>query len=156
MIMTERGQDVAGEWEREDGLFRLNFRKFKKLNEDESGKKLWQFIGKGATSENDYFIWSDYLKYNWQANELELIKRVDQREVFVPGKRGDDSPHLFPEIRIRRSNGEIKRAELIFKQKDEERPSWSFYIGVGFLLASLMYHRVLLSVSAQDVVSVKD
>ena len=150
------GQDVAGEWEREDGLFRLNFRKFKKLNDEDSGKKLWQFIGKGATSEDDYFIWSDYLEYNWQANELELIKRVDQSEVFVPGKRGDDSPHLFPEIRIRRSNGQIKRAELIFKQTDEKRPSWSFYIGVGFLLASLMYHRVLLSVSSPVVVSVKD
>ena len=150
------GQDVAGEWEREDGMFRLNFRKFKKLNEDESGKKLWQFIGKGATSEDDYFVWSDYLKYDGQSNELKFIKRVDQKEVFVPGKRGESIPQLFPEIRIRRSDGQIKRAVLIFKQTDEEGPSWSFYIGMGFLLASLMYHRVMLTVCTSEDVSGKD
>ena len=41
------GQDVSGEWERVDGILRLNFRKFKKVNDEDSGKKLWQFIGKG-------------------------------------------------------------------------------------------------------------
>ena len=76
------GQDVAGEWERVDGMFRLKFRKFKKANEEESGKKLWQFIGKGSTTEDDYYIWSDYLSYNRMENCLELIKRVDERGKF--------------------------------------------------------------------------
>ena len=60
------GQDVSGEWERVDGILRLNFRKFKKVNEEDSGKKLWQFIGKGSTSEDDYYSWSDYLNYDRQ------------------------------------------------------------------------------------------
>lgn len=150
------GQDVAGEWVREDGVFRLKFRKFKKINEQESGKKLWQFIGKGSTSEEDYYIWSDYLNYNQQHNSLEFIKRADEREVFLPGKRGDEKVHLFPEIRIRRSGGLIKKAELIFKQTKEDGPSWSVFIGLGFLLASLMYHRVILNISVLDKMSGKD
>lgn len=137
------GQDVAGEWERENGNFRLNFRKFKKINEEESGKKLWQFIGKGATSDDDYFIWSDYLSYNHQTNSLQLIKRVDEKEVFVPGKREDGDIHLFPEVRIRRSGGQIKEEKLIFRQVNTDRPNWSLFIGLGFLVASLMYQRIL-------------
>ena len=46
----EGGQDVVGKWEREDGLFKLSFRRFKKINDKESGKKLWQFIGTGSTT----------------------------------------------------------------------------------------------------------
>ena len=76
------GQDVAGEWERENGSFRLNFRKFKKINEEESGKKLWQFIGKGATSDDDYFIWSDYFSYNHQTNSLQLLSERMKKRFF--------------------------------------------------------------------------
>ena len=94
MVMVGRMLPESGE--RVDGMFRLKFRKFKKANEEESGKKLWQFIGKGSTTEDDYYIWSDYLSYNRMENCLELIKRVDEREVFLPGQRGSDSPHLFP------------------------------------------------------------
>ena len=140
------GQDVAGEWKREDGMFRLNFRKFKKINEEESGKKLWQFIGKGSTSDDDYYIWSDYLNYERAGDCLKLIKRINEDEVFLPGQRGDEQPRLFPEIRIRRSGGVIKKAELLFKQTGEGGPSWSIFIGVGFLLASLLYNRSLKSI----------
>ena len=150
------GQDVAGEWERVDGMFRLKFRKFKKANEEESGKKLWQFIGKGSTTEDDYYIWSDYLSYNRMENCLELIKRVDEREVFLPGQRGSDSPHLFPEVRIHRSGGLIKKARLLFKQTQADGPSWSVFIGLGFLLASVMYHRIILRVSEPVVSTVND
>ena len=150
------GQDVAGEWERADGIFRLKFRKFKKANEEESGKKLWQFIGKGSTTEDDYYIWSDYLSYNRMENCLELIKRVDEREVFLPGQRGSDSPHLFPEVRINRSGGLIKKARLLFKQTQADGPSWSVFIGLGFLLASVMYHRIILRVSESVVSTVND
>ena len=150
------GQDVAGEWERVDGMFRLKFRKFKKANEEESGKKLWQFIGKGSTTEDDYYIWSDYLSYNRMENCLELIKRVDEREVFLPGQRGSDSPHLFPEVRIHRSGGLIKKARLLFKQTQADGPSWSVFIGLWFLLASVMYHRIILRVSESVVSTVND
>ncbi|MEK9772583.1 MAG: hypothetical protein VW576_03355 [Opitutae bacterium] len=150
------GQDVAGEWERENGLFRLKFRKFKKVNEEESGKKLWQFIGKGSTTDADYYIWSDYLSYNRKANCLELIKRIDEREVFVPGQRGSDSPHLFPEVRIRRSGGLIKKAQLLFKPTQMDGPSWSVFIGLGFLLASLLYQRIIIRISEPDKISGKD
>ncbi len=146
------GQDVAGEWSREDGMFRLDFRKFKQVNEEDSGKKLWQFIGKGATSDEDYFIWSDYLVYSGKQKTLKLIKRVQGDEIFVPGKRSKDNvTNLFPEMRIRRSGGLIKKTELLFKQTVGDGPSWSVFIGMGFLLASLLYHRILLGIPDKDL-----
>ena len=150
------GQDVSGEWERLDGILRLNFRKFKKVNDEDSGKKLWQFIGKGSTSENDYYSWSDYLHYDRQKKGLEFIKRVHGDEVFIPGQRGDESPNLFPEVRIRRSGGLIRKTELLFTQTQEAGPSWSIFIGLGFLIASLMYHRMILGIPDLDDLSGKD
>ena len=140
------GQDVAGEWVREDGLFRLDFRKFKKSNEEESGKKLWQFIGKGATSDDDYFIWSDFLNYNAQSRTLSLIKRVHEDEVYVPGEKRGESPRLFSEVRIRRSGGTIRDTQLIFAQTEPEGRSWSILIGLGFLMSCLLYQRMLLRI----------
>jgi serine/threonine protein kinase len=137
------GQDVAGEWIREDGLFRLDFRKFKKSNEEESGKKLWQFIGKGATSNDDYFIWSDFLKYNTENRTLRLIKRVHENEIYIPGEKRGEPPRLFPEVRIRRSEGTIQETQLVFAQAEPEGRSWSFWIGFGFLISCLLYHRML-------------
>ena len=58
------GNNVVGEWQRKDGMFKLSFRKFKGIDEDKEDKKLWQFIGKGATSPDDYHIWDDYLKFD--------------------------------------------------------------------------------------------
>lgn len=139
------GQDVAGEWEKVDGVFRLNFRKFKKVDDDESGKKLWQFIGKGATRPDDYYVWSDYLFFDRSNRELRFVKRVYEGDVFLPGNRGQEPIRLFPEVRMRRSAGEIKKAELVFVQTDKSGPSWSFFIGLGFLLACSLYHRNLLA-----------
>lgn len=150
------GQDVSGEWERVDGILRLNFRKFKKVNEEDSGKKLWQFIGKGSTSEDDYYSWSDYLNYDRQKKGLKFIKRINGDEVFVPGQRGDESPNLFPEVRIRRSGGLIRKTELLFTQTQKAGPSWSIFIGLGFLIASLMYHRMILGIPDLDNFSGKD
>jgi serine/threonine protein kinase len=135
------GQDVVGEWERTDGMIKLSFRRFKKLDDEESGKKLWQFIGKGATSEDDYHNWQDYLKFDPVEGTLSLIKRTDDREVYLPGKQGDQAPRLYPEMRIRRSVGKITPAELIFKKTDESGSAWSLFFGVGFLLACWIYHR---------------
>ena len=140
------GQDVAGEWEKVDGFFRLNFRKFKKADDDESGKKLWQFIGKGATRPDDYYAWSDYLFFDRSSRELRFIKREHDGDVFLPGNRGQEPIRLFPEVRMRRSAGEIKKAELVFVQTDKSGPSWSLFIGLGFLLACSLYHRSLLAV----------
>jgi serine/threonine protein kinase len=150
------GQDVSGEWERVDGTLCLKFRKFKKVNDEDSGKKLWQFIGKGATSEDDYYSWSDYLSYDSKGKGLKFIKRVQGDEVFIPGKRGDESPNLFPEIRIRRSGGLIRKTDLFFTQTHEMGPSWSIFIGLGFLIASLMYHRMILGIPDIDNYSGKD
>ena len=49
---------IVGGWE-EEGLYKLNL-KFKSPQETDEAK-LWQFIGKDATSEDDYHQWSDYL-----------------------------------------------------------------------------------------------
>lgn len=135
------GQDVVGEWTREDGMFKLSFRRFRKLDEEESGKKLWQFIGKGATSADDYYTWQDYLKFDAAEGSLSLIKRSDDQEVYLPGKRGDESPRLFPEVRLSRSLGKITPAKLIFKETEELGPAWSLFLAVGFLLACWIYHR---------------
>jgi len=143
------GQDVAGEWKREDGMFRLDFRKFKKAKEEESGKKLWQFIGKGATSDDDYYVWSDYLKYDSSQRQLSFSKRVYDGEVYVPGQKTGEPPRLFPELRIRRSGGNIKRTELLFTQMQQEGRSWSIFISIGFLIASMMYHRILLKINLE-------
>ena len=143
------GQDVVGEWERSDGVLKLSFRRFKKLDDEDSGKKLWQFIGKGATSENDYHSWQDYLKFTPDKGTLSLIKRTDGREVYIPGIKGDQSPRLYPEMRIRRSVGKITPAELIFKKTDESGSAWSLFFGVGFLLACWIYHREFRRVSKE-------
>ena len=79
---------------------------------------------KGSTSEDDYYSWSDYLNYDRQKKGLKFIKRVNGDEVFVPGKRGDESPNLFPEVRIRRSGGLIRKTELLFTQTQKAGPSW--------------------------------
>jgi len=142
----EGGQDVAGEWERVDGIFQLNFRKFKKAKEEESGKKLWQFIGKGSTSSQDYYAWTDYLYFDRNENKLSFVKRVHQGDTFLAGKRAQDPPRLYPEVRIRRSGGIIKETKLLFEQSEVSGPSWSFFIGVGFLLASSLYHRNMISI----------
>jgi len=144
------GQDVAGEWVREDGLFRLDFRKFKKSNEEESGKKLWQFIGKGATKDDDYFIWSDFLKYDTQNRTLELIKRVHEGEVYLPGEKRGETPRLYPEVRIRRSGGTVRDTQLVFAQNEPEGRSWSALIGLGFLISSLLYQRMLTRIKMEN------
>lgn len=152
----EGGQDVAGEWQREGGMFLLKFRKFKQIDEEESGKKLWQFIGKGSTSEEDYYIWTDYLSYDSENKYLKFIKRVHDDEIFIPGVRGNNDPNLFSEVRIRRSGGVIKETELIFRQTTGDGPSWSVFIGIGFLLASLLYHRIILTFPSADFTAGKD
>ena len=152
----EGGQDVAGEWQREDGMFLLKFRKFKQIDKEESGKKLWQFIGKGSTSEEDYYIWTDYLSYDSENKYLKFIKRVHDDEIFIPGVRGNNDPNLSSEVRIRRSGGVIKETELIFRQTTGDGPSWSVFIGIGFLLASLLYHRIILTFPSADFTAGKD
>ena len=98
----------------EDGLFKLDFRKFKKPEDKGESKKLWQFIGKGATSDDDYHIWSDYLSYDRKRDALLLIKRTDGETIYKPGKEGDRSPRLYPERRFIDRTSEVKPAELIF------------------------------------------
>ena len=78
--------------------------------------------------------------------ELRFVKRVFEEDVFLPGQRGQEPLRLFPEVRMLRSAGVIKKAELVFAQTDKSGPSWSLFIGVGFLLACSMYHRILVSI----------
>ena len=138
------GQDIAGEWSRENGLFKLKFRKFKKLDEEDGGKKLWQFIGKGATSPEDYYVWEDHMRYDQGSDSLVFVKRLHDGEQYLAGRSGEEVPRLFPDVRIRRSGGKIKPCELTFERVGKEGPSWSFFMGVGFLIAGSMYHRNLV------------
>ena len=137
------GQDVVGEWEKEDGLFKLDFRKFKTPEDNGESKKLWQFIGKGATSPDDYFIWSDYLSYDRSRDALLLIKRTDGETTYKPGKEGDRSPRLYPERRFIDRSSDVKPAELMFARTGESGISWELFLGLGFLLSCSMYFRSL-------------
>ena len=126
------GQDIAGEWIREEGTFKLKFRKFKKMEEEEGGKKLWQFIGKGATSPDDYYIWEDHLKFNQGNNSLTFIKRLHDGEEYLAARSGNEVPRLYPDVRIKRSGGRIVPCDLTFMRVGQEGLSWSFFIGSGF------------------------
>ncbi len=139
------GQDVVGEWERSGRIFKLNFRKFKKSEENQQGKKLWQFIGKGATSPDDYVVWEDYLRFDQSEQRLLLVKRIGGNQTYLPARKEGGVAHLFPEVRIRRSQGKITPAELSFSRTDHGGVSWTLFLGIGFLFASYLYHRNLKS-----------
>ena len=128
------GQNVVGEWEKEDGMFKMSFRRFKKINDQKGDKKLWQFIGQGNTSPNDYYNWTDYLRYDRKREVLLLIKRVDDRDTYFPGKTKDGGARLYPRERFSRSGGEIVAAELVFPRKDGRGRSWELFFAFGFLL----------------------
>ena len=137
------GQDVVGTWEKEEGMFKLDFRKFKKPEDNGESKKLWQFIGKGATSADDYFIWSDYLVYDRSRDALLLRKRTDGDTTYKPGKEGDRAPRLYPERRFIDQESDVKEAELVFARTGSSGISWELFLGFGFLLSCSMYFRNL-------------
>lgn len=145
------GQDVVGEWSKEEGLFRLKFKRFKKSREEASGKKLWQFIGDGKTSEEDYFIWEDYLKFDRERDALLLIKRKDSKHTYFPGIATNGSPRLFPEERIKSSSGAIQKSELLFIKEGKNSTRWSLFFALGFVLAGCLYHRELKKLVISNV-----
>ena len=151
----EGGQDVVGKWEREDGLFKLSFRRFKKINDKESGKKLWQFIGTGSTTPDDYVVWHDYLLYDRSREALILVKRVNEDDVFIPGREGTRPVMLYPEQRIKKSGRKIESAEIAFFREDEGGVSWTLFFGLGFLLACSIYWREVIKLNAEQVKSVE-
>ena len=137
------GQDVVGTWVKENGMFRLDFRKFKRPEDNGESKKLWQYIGKGVTSADDYFIWSDYLVYDRSTDALLLRKRTDGETTYKPGKEGDRAPRLYPERRFIDRESDVKKAELVFARTGSGGISWELFLGLGFLLCFLMYLRNL-------------
>lgn len=144
------GQDVVGEWTKEDGLFKLKFKRFKKSREEASGKKLWQFIGEGKTSVEDYFIWSDYLEYDRTKDALLFIKREDSKYTYYPGEGTDGLTRLYPAERINDGLGGIRKADLLFKKAKRGEVRWSLFFALGFLFASCLYHRQLKKLSDTD------
>ncbi|MEJ6524307.1 MAG: hypothetical protein QNL65_09040 [Opitutales bacterium] len=144
------GQDVVGEWSKEEGLFILKFKRFKKSREEASGKKLWQFIGDGKTSDEDYFIWSDYLAFDSERDALLLIKRKDSKHTYFPGVAANGLPRLFPEERIKSSLGKIEKSELLFLREGKNSTRWSLFFSIGFILATCLYHRELKKIVISD------
>ena len=145
------GQNVVGEWEMEDGLFKLNFRRFKRNLKEDGDKKLWQFIGQGKTSADDYYIWNDYLKYERKSETLLLVKRVDEDNTYEPGQVGDEPPRLYPSERIKASSGKIGKAELPFRRQGSSQIKWTLFFGLGFLLACSLYHREVMKLARSQV-----
>jgi serine/threonine protein kinase len=144
------GQDVVGEWSKEDGLLKLKFKRFKKSREEASGKKLWQFIGDGKTSDEDYFIWEDYLEFDRERDALLLIKRKDSKHTYFPGVTANGLPRLFPEERIKSSLGKIEKSELLFLREGKNSTRWSLFFSIGFILATCLYHRELKKIVISD------
>jgi serine/threonine protein kinase len=144
------GQDVVGEWSKDDGLFKLKFKRFKKSREEASGKKLWQFIGDGKTSDEDYFIWEDYLEFDRERDALLLIKRKDSKHTYFPGVAANGLPRLFPEERIQSSLGKIEKSELLFLREGKNSIRWSLFFSLGFILATCLYHRELKKIVISD------
>ena len=138
------GQNVVGGWEKEEGLYKLNFRKFKSPQETGEAKKLWQFIGKDATSEDDYHQWSDYLKYESSKDLLLLVKRVDEYFTYLPGVEKGKMPRLYPEDRFIASKGKILPAKIEFGREKSSSIDWVIFLGLGFTLASFLYHKNIL------------
>ena len=136
------GQDVVGSWEKEDGLFKLNFRKFKKPDDEKSDKKLWQFIGQGKTSSDDYHNWTDFISYDRSRDVLLLTRRVDKTGTFLPGREGESPPRLYPKQRFSRGE-KVDSAELTFLRVNKSGSNWALFFCVGFLLAAFIYHRAL-------------
>jgi hypothetical protein len=66
---------------------------------------------------------------------------VDEEGIYVPGKKGKDTPTLYPEKRLKKSKGEIVAAELSFFNRDESGWNWPFFFAFGFLLACFIYQR---------------
>ena len=131
-----------GSWEKEDGLFKLNFRKFKKPDDEKSDKKLWQFIGQGKTSSDDYHNWTDFISYDRSRDVLLLTRRVDKTGTFLPGREGESPPRLYPKQRFSRGE-KVDSAELTFLRVNKSGSNWALFFCVGFLLAAFIYHRAL-------------
>jgi hypothetical protein len=130
------GQNIVGAWTKEEGLFKMSFKKFKKTNDKEGGKKRWQFIGKGKTSPEDYHIWHDYLRFDRSKEALLLVKRVQaDGTVRVPARIGDHPPSLYPKQRLRNytvkyrpnPNEESAVRTLIYKADSAKEAEEAFF-----------------------------
>lgn len=137
------GSNVVGEWRKEDNLFKLSFRKFKGLDNTNEDKKLWQFIGKGATSEADYYHWEDHLGYDRENDHFVFLKRKDESTTYVPVVEKDEYPKLVPEKYFFQNNSRLQRAEILFVREIESTRSWGLFLAIGFLLAFSLYNRAL-------------
>lgn len=137
------GSNVVGNWRKEDNLFKLSFRKFKGLDDTKEDKKLWQFIGKGATSEADYYHWEDYLGYDRENDHFVFLKRKDESTTYVPVVEKDEYPKLVPEKYFFQNKSRLQRAEILFDREIESTRSWGLFLAIGFLLAFSLYNRAL-------------
>ena len=87
------------------GLFRLivQLSSNKHLsNDDESGKKRWQYLSPGATKPEDYHVWHDYLRHDKSREALILVKREAEDlgllvPVLVSTREGGEKLKLYPE-----------------------------------------------------------
>jgi hypothetical protein len=149
------GQSAQGQWERENGLFKLSFRRLKKSKTEESGKKRSDLIFAGKTSPDDYSYWIDYLRHDASREALILVKREYKDEVFVPGREGKGAITLYPELRLKKSTGRIAPAELAFFREGKSGFSWSLFFGLGFMLAWFIYHRELRKLETDRAESIE-
>ena len=134
------GQDVIGNWNLEDGRFRFHFRKYKHLTDQKTGKKRWQDMGLDASVSEDYFLWTDFMRYDRGENVLILVKRIgDDGQTYRPVADNDGLLRFFPEDRMGRGNDQLKTSELRFEPATGARSHWTLFFGLGFLGASFLY-----------------
>lgn len=134
------GQDVPGEWSLEDGLLRLHFRKYKHVGGQEDGKKRWKDMGLSSSSSEEYFVWTDYLRYDRGDDALILVKRVgNEGQTYRPVSDKDGNLRFFPEDRMGRGSNRKQTSELRFEPEERGRSHWALFFGIGFLAASFLY-----------------
>ena len=134
------GQDVPGKWTFDDGYFQLRFRKYKFVGPNDGGKKRWQSMGTDTTSSEDYFVWTDFLRYDRDLDALMFEKRIgDKGETYLPvtDKKGDI--RFVFESRLSNPANGFKKTELRFDREKSGESHWTLFFGLGFLAASLLY-----------------
>jgi len=134
------GQDVPGKWKLDDGYFQLRFRKYKFVGPNDNGKKRWQSMGTDSTSSEDYFVWTDFLRYDRGLDALMFEKRIgDKGETYLPVTDKNGEIRFVFESRLGNPANGFKKTELRFDREEKGESHWTLFFGIGFLAASLLY-----------------
>jgi serine/threonine protein kinase len=138
--LKKGGQNVPGEWTFDEGHFQLRFRKDKLVGPNDNGKKRWQSMGTDSNNADDYFVWTDFLRYDRGLDALMFEKRIgDKGETYLPVTDKNGEIRFVFESRLGNPANGFKKTELRFDREESGESHWTLFFGLGFLAASLLY-----------------